>query len=37
MLRTFGFDVDTIGDAAIDSLWDTVHRAHLEWEAAGRP
>ena len=38
MLRErFGFDVDAIGDDALDALWINVHRAHLDWEAAGRP
>ncbi len=35
--QLFGFDVDTIGDEALDALWVRVHRAHLDWEAAGRP
>jgi N-hydroxyarylamine O-acetyltransferase len=33
----FGFDVDAIGGDALDALWQKVHCAHLEWEAAGRP
>jgi N-hydroxyarylamine O-acetyltransferase len=33
----FGFDVDAIGPEALDALWVKVHRAHLAWEAAGRP
>jgi N-hydroxyarylamine O-acetyltransferase len=33
----FGFDVDAIGDDALGRLWTNVHRAHEEWEAAGRP
>jgi N-hydroxyarylamine O-acetyltransferase len=35
--ETFGFDVDAIGDDALDALWTNVHRAHRQWEAAGRP
>ncbi len=37
VLRDFGFDVDAFDDAAIGALWTKVHRAHVEWEAAGRP
>jgi arylamine N-acetyltransferase len=33
----FGFDIDAIDDDAFDRLWDNVHRAHVKWEAAGRP
>jgi arylamine N-acetyltransferase len=33
----FGFDADAIDDDAFDRLWANVHRAHLKWEAAGRP
>jgi N-hydroxyarylamine O-acetyltransferase len=36
----FGIDVfgiDALSDAALDGLWTSTRRAHLEWEAAGRP
>jgi arylamine N-acetyltransferase len=36
-LREFGFDVDAIGSDALGALWVQTHRAHLAWEAAGRP
>ena len=36
-LDDFGFDVTAFDDGAMDALWTKVHRAHVEWEAAGRP
>ena len=33
----FGLDVDVMGDQVLAGLWAKVHRAHLAWEAAGRP
>jgi arylamine N-acetyltransferase len=37
VLDGFGFDTSTFDDEALDALWTKVHRAHVEWEAAGRP
>jgi len=33
----FGIDLAGISRAARDAMWKKVHRAHEEWEAAGRP
>lgn len=33
----FGVSIDTIGAARFDELWTRTQRAHLDWEAAGRP
>jgi hypothetical protein len=33
----FGFDADVFDGEPFDRLWEHVHRAHLKWEAAGRP
>lgn len=33
----FGFEPDTFDPDTFDVLWTGVHRAHVEWEAAGRP
>lgn len=33
----FGLDLTPVGPDQVDALWDRLHRAHLSWEAAGRP
>jgi len=33
----FGIDLSSVDDAAFDAMWERVHAAHLEWDAAGRP
>jgi N-hydroxyarylamine O-acetyltransferase len=33
----FDLDVAAIDPVALDTMWRRVHRAHEEWEAAGRP
>jgi arylamine N-acetyltransferase len=33
----FGLDIGRAGEQSRSTLWTTLHAAHLEWEAAGRP
>lgn len=33
----FGLDLSSVDPDQLTALWDRLHRAHLRWEAAGRP